>query len=169
MNVGRIMSKNEYKNLTKAEYQKLYYKNNKEKVASWKKTQYLKDKEKIKSYNNLRKEDKKEIDAKYYLRNREKILTKKRKYYAENREKEIFRSLKYKLRKIKASPLWLYREQIDQIKSFYDLAKECEMLTNDKYHVDHIIPLKGENVCGLHVPWNLQVLPAAINISKGNR
>jgi hypothetical protein len=57
----------------------------------------------------------------------------------------------------------------DEIKNFYWLARDLKSVTGEEYHVDHIVPINGKNVCGLHVPWNLQVLPADINMSKGNR
>jgi hypothetical protein len=70
--------------------------------------------------------------------------------------------------KIQATPDWLGKEYLDDIKEFYWLAKDLQTITGELYHVDHIVPLQGETVCGLHVPWNLQVLPADINLSKGN-
>ncbi len=75
----------------------------------------------------------------------------------------------YRASKLNATPVWLTEEQEDDIKSMYLLAKKFEKLCNIKYHVDHIVPLQGENVCGLHVPWNLQLLPASVNISKSNK
>jgi len=51
-----------------------------------------------------------------------------------------------------------------QIKNHYRCAYGK---SGDFYHVDHIIPLHGENVSGLHVPWNLHVLVAPINLAKG--
>lgn len=167
------MAQGEYKNMTKTEYHAQYYAKNKEKKQAARKAYYYKNREleiqKSKTYNDLHKEQIRINDAKRYEENKEEILAKRKVYYQKNRDREVLRALKYKLRKIKASPQWLTQEQLEQIKDFYILAKECEALTGDKYHVDHIIPLKGRNVCGLNVPWNLQVLPADINLKKGNR
>jgi len=74
----------------------------------------------------------------------------------------------YRARKIQATPTWLSEEHKEQILKVYEHARECEVLTGDDYHVDHIVPLKGENISGLHVPWNLQILPADLNIAKSN-
>lgn len=68
-----------------------------------------------------------------------------------------------------ATPKWLTTEQRKQIISIYDHMRDCNIITGEEYHVDHIVPLRGENVCGLHVPWNLQILPADVNISKSNK
>ena len=67
--------------------------------------------------------------------------------------------------KRKACPAWVDK---DQIKNVYEKARTLTKQTGTTYHVDHIVPLKHELVCGLHVPWNLQIIPAAENIAKAN-
>ena len=68
-----------------------------------------------------------------------------------------------------ATPKWLTKEHKQQIVDTYELMRDCRAVTGEDYHVDHIVPLRGENICGLHVPWNLQVLPAYVNLSKANK
>lgn len=51
----------------------------------------------------------------------------------------------------------------------YDLCKLREKVTGFSWHIDHIIPLNGKTVSGLHVWNNLQVIPASVNLSKGNK
>jgi hypothetical protein len=77
----------------------------------------------------------------------------------------------YNTTKLNACPSWLSQEQKIQIENLYKFAKFLEELSlkTIKYHVDHIIPLRGKDVCGLHVPWNLQILNATDNLNKGNR
>ena len=68
--------------------------------------------------------------------------------------------------KKRATPLWVNHKEIDKI---YRLCAEVTEVLGEKHQVDHIIPLQGKSVCGLHVPWNLQILPQNVNASKGNR
>lgn len=62
------------------------------------------------------------------------------------------------------TPPWLTNSMLSDIEGFYKQAQDSP----EDMHVDHIVPLQGEFVSGLHVPWNLQVIPASDNLSKGN-
>ena len=60
-----------------------------------------------------------------------------------------------------ATPPWLTAEMISDISDLYLEASKTD-------HVDHIVPLKNPLVCGLHVPWNLQIIDAKANMAKSN-
>lgn len=66
-------------------------------------------------------------------------------------------------------PSWLNNSDLWVIEQWYNAAKALSKELGAVFHVDHIVPLQGENVSGLHVPWNLQILPARENIIKGNK
>jgi 5-methylcytosine-specific restriction endonuclease McrA len=68
-----------------------------------------------------------------------------------------------------ATPNWLTAMQRMEIRLKYRLAIELSRATGIRHAVDHIIPLQGEEVCGLHVPWNLQVIPQTENLKKYNK
>jgi 5-methylcytosine-specific restriction endonuclease McrA len=74
----------------------------------------------------------------------------------------------YKVAKINRTPPWLTKEHLAVMTEVYETAA---MLSTDecRYEVDHILPLRGENVSGLHVPWNLQILTREENARKNNK
>ena len=84
---------------------------------------------------------------------------------AERAARENFR----RAQKLLATPKWLTQTQLDEMVQLYKLREQLSSEKGIMYHVDHIIPLINEDVCGLHVPWNLQVIPAVDNMKKGNR
>jgi len=167
---------------------KLYRENNREKVAAGKRKCYLEKREhydaKTKEWVKNNPEGRKRIVNNYYSQNQEEILEKQSLYRSENREicktrikswaernPDRLRAKDARRRgnQLKAQPNWLSEEQKKQIDDVYTLARDCELVSGEKYHVDHIVPLQGKTVCGLHVPWNLQVLPASLNIKKSNK
>lgn len=110
-------------------------------------------KEQCKAWNTNNRSRKRELDRAYHERNQGNP-----EYLAKRCHHEAMR----RARKLQATPKWLTKEHLEQIKQIY---KDCPKA----YHVDHIIPLKGENVSGLHVPWNLQCLPGIVNRVKYNK
>jgi hypothetical protein len=114
------------------------------------------------------------IKALHYERNKKKFFDRaasrdesvKREYRRRHNERNPHQKTKdvatRRARRKHAEPAWLSREQRNEIKQVYELAKK---LNTDGlvYQVDHIVPLSGRTVCGLHVPWNLRAIPAEEN------
>lgn len=71
-------------------------------------------------------------------------------------------------RKAKATPRWLSKKDMADIAEIYSQAVLLTASTGVKHEVDHIVPLRSKVVCGLHVAWNLRVIPAHANRSKSN-
>jgi hypothetical protein len=70
---------------------------------------------------------------------------------------------------LQRTPKWLTDQDFADIKKFYALAHELSQAYGFLWHVDHIIPLQGKTVSGLHVVDNLQIIPANVNIAKNNK
>jgi len=69
----------------------------------------------------------------------------------------------------KASPQWLTDEQRKDITDKYDEARQLTISTGIQHEVDHEVPLVSDEVCGLHVPWNLRVITMGENRRKSNK
>jgi 5-methylcytosine-specific restriction endonuclease McrA len=148
----------------------------------------LKNKEKRKIQKAIEHEKyptkRSEKKARYVKKHRERVLKQHRIYYKKNKEKVsaynyiwrrtnsgIVNNLTALRRaaKIRATPKWLTKEHLEQIKMFYIESNSLTTITGVQHNVDHIVPLQGENVSGLHVPWNLQILTASENSAKINQ
>ena len=70
--------------------------------------------------------------------------------------------------KVGATPAWLPPDHLDHMRAIYTESQHLTETTGLPRNVDHIIPLVNPDVCGLHVPWNLQILTASDNQRKHN-
>jgi hypothetical protein len=121
----------------------------------------------------------------YYVNNREKVIKNVVVWVSNNRERHNEKCAKWAKRnrgavnartarryaaKTKATPVWAApgTEQNWLINEVYDLALLRSKLTGIPWEVDHILPLRGKTVSGLHVPFNLNVIPMTENRRKSN-
>lgn len=102
-------------------------------------------------YNDSRKQ--------WKSRNSHKVKAQNKRYKDNHKKECCYRENMRRALKHKATPKWADIEKIRQI------YKNCP----EGFHVDHIIPLKGKDICGLHIETNLQYLPASENIRKSNK
>ena len=144
---------------------------------------YEANKEKAKAYAEANKERRAENKKRWVDENREKV-------YAENRERQRLdkegaarRTKKYKStekgRLAMQASRNTYRRYCKQgslnrydssaIYKVYLACKEVNKKTGVEHHVDHIIPIRHPLVCGLHVSWNLQIIPKKDNMEKTNK
>lgn len=132
--------------------------------------------------SNKCRECAKAYNKEHYRENAETYISRARKWRLENPEQAqlLFNKSKKKCRAIdlskklaenalrvdyvkRATPAWANKFFIAEA---YHIAKAREKALGGKWHVDHIVPLRGKNVCGLHVETNLQVIPAKVNLRK---
>lgn len=106
--------------------------------------------------------------SKKYRANNPKYTEYNKLWNKENRARRNYLTTKRYTTKKNACPKWLNDDQKTRISEFYWLAQDLKAVTGEDYEVDHIVPLQGKEVCGLHVPWNLQVLPSDLNRKKSN-
>jgi len=86
-----------------------------------------------------------------------------------NKGHRNFLTRKYQASKLKRTPSWLTKEEHQQMICLYQVAAMYSRESNQEWHVDHVVPLQGKDVSGLHVPWNLKVIPAIENLRKSNK
>lgn len=116
-----------------------------------------------------------------YHRNKEKNKPKRKQYNIDNAERLRAIALQYskenpevrreisatrRARKRNATPPWLTKEMRAEIKAMHAEANALKAQLGVRFDVDHIVPLDGRHVSGLHVPWNMRVITHAENISR---
>jgi len=147
-----------------------YYKENKDIILKRNKVWSAANKNVIKENRRIYHKKNRDVILKkqreYYFKTKETRKEKDHIYYINNKNKSFAKAAKRRANKLQAMPIWANKKYISL---WFKFAKIESERTGRKVHVDHIIPLKGILVCGLHCEDNLQLLFAKENISKSNK
>jgi len=162
-----------------------WYAANKDKAKqtrrAWRERNAEKDRADVAAYQKANAERLKAAAKIWSANNRDKKLGYAKKYRDTNREQFLLAGAEWRKRnrhkvnakksrriasQVRATPGWA---DLEKISAVYFAANFLSMVTGEWYHVDHIVPIRSDVVCGLHWEGNLRVLPSAENQSKGNR
>lgn len=127
---------------------------------------YIEKADHIKEVNKQWRDQNKDYYHKRFQQNKDLYLSWLRAWAIENPGKMKAKDRRRKVRNKLAFVPWA---DLDKINIIYKVAKELTEQTGIPHHVDHIIPLQGKLVSGLHVDYNLAVIPAKENLIKGNK
>ena len=106
------------------------------------------------------------LTERWYKKNRDKHLKNSKENYKKNPKRKLLDYYRREKRTAQATPPWVDKNQLIEI---YKEAERKTVETGVPHEVDHIIPLQHDRVCGLNVPWNLQILTRTENRKKANK
>lgn len=122
-----------------------------------------------------------EAKQRYYRKNKELVIARaqarpadekhsaQQKWRAKNPLYVLANNKNRRRKHRQATPAWLTRAQKAEMRGLYKSAMTITKTTGVQYVVDHHTPLRSEFVCGLHVPWNLEVITHEANLKKSNK
>ena len=151
----RVLLSDEERSRRKTESRKRTYEKNKVKVLA-----------QAAQYRAEHKEEERRNRAAHYQKNKDRVAEVTKAYRLANRDLYRAAGARRRAAKLQATPPWA---DLAAIAEFYSEAARLTTETGILHEVDHIYPLQGKDVCGLHVPGNLQIITRAENRSKSNK
>ena len=157
----------------KAAINKAYREANKEKEAAYSKAYWEANKEKEaarnKAYRDANKEKVAARNKAYRDTNKEKVAASRKAWRESHPYQHSATTAKGRAKRYNALPSWYSQTHHDQIIGIYEERDRITQATGVQHEVDHILPLNGDTVSGLHIPDNLQIITRTENKQKGNK
>lgn len=101
--------------------------------------------------------------------NRKRLLALQAAWARRNKARVAAKRATQRAKLRRRTPKWLTADDRLRMRRMYEEAARKTRETGVVHHVDHVVPLNGRTVSGLHVPNNLRIIPATVNLTKGNR